>query len=83
MSVNHISLDSQRFFEPSNWQPGLRLRGPGSAANTTVAQGEVKFYHSGGNTYVLLNQTADTTADFQIFIDGIHTLTAGNFVGIL
>ena len=53
------------------------------AANNVVVQGQVKYYHSGGNTYVVLNQTADTTADFQLNIVGIHDLTAGDFLGIL
>ena len=56
--------------------------GSGTADNT-VARGHVKYYHFGGDTYVVLNQTADTTADFQIFIDGVHTLTTAHFAGLV
>jgi hypothetical protein len=55
--------------------------GPG-AASQTIGQGQVKYYQFGGNTYVVGNATADTTADFQIEISGLKTLTAGDFVGL-
>jgi len=48
--------------------------------NRTVAQGEVRFYNFGGNTYVIANSGADTDADIQIEIKGTHTLTAADFV---
>ncbi len=54
----------------------------GSASNY-LSRGQVKFYHDSGNTFVVLNQNADTLADLQIFIAGIHTLTEDNFVGIV
>jgi hypothetical protein len=42
------------------------------AADLTVGQGQLKYYHSGGNTYVVGNTTADNQADFQISINGLH-----------
>src|SRR4029450_11528381 len=36
------------------------------AADLTVSQGQLKYYHAGGNTYVVGNVTADNQADFQI-----------------
>ena len=57
------------------------------SADRNVAQGAIKFYHFGGNTFVVGNATpdgvADLAADFQIEILGGHTLTSSNFVGIL
>lgn len=46
-----------------------------------VGLGQVKFYHFGGNTYVVGNADGDGQADFQIELVGIHTLTADNFIG--
>jgi Ca2+-binding RTX toxin-like protein len=42
------------------------------AADLTVGQGQLKYYQSGGNTYVVGNVTADNEADFQIQINGLH-----------
>jgi hypothetical protein len=46
--------------------------GPGTP-NQIVGQGELKYYQSGGNTFVVGNVTADNKADFQIQISGVHT----------
>jgi Ca2+-binding RTX toxin-like protein len=53
------------------------------AANQTIGQGQVKYYHFGGNTYVVGNATPDTTADFQIEITGTHALSSAHFVGLI
>jgi Ca2+-binding RTX toxin-like protein len=53
------------------------------AADLTVGQGELKYYHSGGNTFVVGNVTADNEADFQIQINGVHTLAMDDFSGLV
>jgi Ca2+-binding RTX toxin-like protein len=53
------------------------------AADLTVGQGQLKYYQSGGNTYVVGNTTADNQADFQIQIIGEHTLTTDDLVGLI
>jgi Ca2+-binding RTX toxin-like protein len=50
------------------------------AADLTVSQGQLKYYHAGGNTYVVGNVTADNQADFQIQINGVHTLAIDDFI---
>ncbi len=52
------------------------------AADLTVGQGQLKYYQSGGNTYVVANATADNQADFQIKISGLHNLTADQIQGL-
>ena len=52
------------------------------AANLNVGQGQLKYYHSGGNTFVVGNVTADHKADFQIQITGVHTLAIDDFFGL-
>jgi Ca2+-binding RTX toxin-like protein len=52
------------------------------AANLNVREGQLKYYQSGGNTYLVGNTTADSRADFQIQITGLHTLTTENFLGL-
>jgi Ca2+-binding RTX toxin-like protein len=52
------------------------------AADLTVGQGQLKYYQSGGNTYVVGNATADNQADFQIQISGVHTLAADDLFGL-
>ena len=42
--------------------------------------GMLKYYQTGGNTYVVASVDDDGHADFQIEIIGLHTLTAGNFI---
>jgi Ca2+-binding RTX toxin-like protein len=51
-------------------------------ADLTVGQGQLKYYQSGGNTFVVGNVTADNQADFQIQINGEHTLTKDDFFGM-
>jgi VCBS repeat-containing protein len=50
------------------------------AADLTVGQGQLKYYQSDGNTYVVGNVTADNQADFQIQISGVHTLAIDDFI---
>ena len=52
------------------------------AADLTVGQGQLKYYHSGGNTFLVGNATADNQADFQIQINGLHNLTADQILGL-
>lgn len=42
--------------------------------------GELRYQQINGNTYVMGNTNTDTAADFWIRLDGLHTLTAGDFV---
>lgn len=49
------------------------------SADRNVGQGDLKYYQTGGNTYVVADTDGDGTADFQIEITGLHTLTASNF----
>lgn len=42
--------------------------------------GELRYEISGGNTYVYGNMDGDTRADWCIKLDGIHTLSASDFV---
>lgn len=50
------------------------------SADRNVGQGAVKYYQYGDNTYVVGNATPDGTADFQIEIRGLHTLSAADFI---
>ena len=52
------------------------------AADLTVGQGQLKYYHSGGNTFLVGNATADNQADFQIQINGLHNTTADQCLGL-
>ena len=42
--------------------------------------GQVRWYQSGGNTFVEANVDANLGADFQVQLTGLKTLTAGDFV---
>jgi Ca2+-binding RTX toxin-like protein len=42
--------------------------------------GELRYAVSGGNTYVYGNMNGDTSADWCIKLDGVHTLSAGDFI---
>ena len=42
--------------------------------------GQVRWYQSGGNTFVEANVDANLAPDLQIQLDGLKTLTAGDFV---
>ncbi|KUR71244.1 hypothetical protein AQZ52_11300 [Novosphingobium fuchskuhlense] len=42
--------------------------------------GELRYVVTGGNTYVYGNVNGDTVADFCIKLDGVHTLSASDFV---
>ena len=44
--------------------------------------GELKYYHTGGKTYLLGETTGDGLADFQIEVNGLQNLNANNFVGL-
>jgi Ca2+-binding RTX toxin-like protein len=41
---------------------------------------ELRYAVSGGNTYIYGNTNGDTVADFVIKLDGVHTLSSGDFV---
>ena len=62
----------------------LSFVGQGSV-DRNVDVGQVKFYQTGGNTYVVANTGSvpnSTEADFQIELRGTHTLTADSFNGL-
>jgi len=42
--------------------------------------GELRYEISGGNTYIYGEVNGDTTGDFCIKLDGVHTLTSSDFV---
>lgn len=50
--------------------------------NNLVAAGDVKYYQTGGRTFVVGGNDADAVADFQIEITGFATLTTDNFAGL-
>ncbi|MBU1305873.1 MAG: VCBS repeat-containing protein, partial [Alphaproteobacteria bacterium] len=50
-------------------------------ADTNVLQGQIEYYHSGGNTFIIGNAGPDGVADFEIQLTGIKTITADNFIG--
>jgi VCBS repeat-containing protein len=59
--------------------------GLGAADDWTVGQGQLKYYHHVGDTWVVGNVTADNQvdfADFQIRINGLYSLTADQIQGI-
>ena len=58
----------------------FNFNGTNHDVNRTVAQGEVRFYTFGGNTYVIANAASDDQADIQIEIRGEHVLTAADFI---
>lgn len=41
---------------------------------------ELRYAVTGGNTYVYGNMNGDTTADWCIKLDGVHTLTSADFI---
>lgn len=41
---------------------------------------ELRYAVSGGNTYIYGNTNGDTVADFCIKLDGVHTISAADFV---
>lgn len=49
--------------------------------DTNVLQGQIEYYYSGGNTFIIGNAGPDNVADFQIQLTGIKTITAENFIG--
>jgi Ca2+-binding RTX toxin-like protein len=51
-----------------------------SGAAQNIAAGQVAFYTFGGSTYVVAGVDAGAARDFQIEIQGVHTLTAANFI---
>jgi hypothetical protein len=50
----------------------------GTAAFTDV--GQVRVFQLGGNTFVDINATGDTTPDMRIELTGLVSLDAGDFV---
>ncbi len=50
------------------------------SGSSFTAPGQVRTWISGGNTWVAGNVDGDNAADFMIRIDGIHHLTAADFV---
>jgi Ca2+-binding RTX toxin-like protein len=42
--------------------------------------GELRYAVTGGNTYVYGNMNGDTSADWCIKLDGVHTLSSGDFI---
>src|SRR4029450_10526201 len=57
----------------------------GAADDWTGGQGQLKYYHHVGDTWVVGNVTADNQvdfADFQIRINGLHSPTADQIQGI-
>jgi flagellin len=55
-------------------QQGLVFAGFDPVGDWNVGNGQVKYSHIGGNTYVVGDVTGDRRADFNIEIRGIHTL---------
>jgi hypothetical protein len=53
--------------------------GLGSATNN-AGSGQVKYCHAQRNTYIAGGVDADGVAEFQIQINGLHTLAAQDFV---
>lgn len=60
---------------------GFTFVGYGSTSHT-MNSGELKYYHTGGKTYLLGETTGDGLADFQIELNGLQDLKANNFVGL-
>jgi serralysin len=52
----------------------------GGMAAFTRHAGELRFYHSGGNTFVEGDTDGNGDRDFKIRLDGFHALTAADFV---
>ncbi len=42
--------------------------------------GEVRTYTSGANTFLEVDTTGDSRADFQVLITGLHTIATGDFI---
>jgi Ca2+-binding RTX toxin-like protein len=57
------------------------FRGLGSALGSAAA-GELFYFQSGGNTYLVGGTNGDTVADFQVQINGIATLQGTSFTGL-
>jgi Ca2+-binding RTX toxin-like protein len=53
-----------------------------TAATNTVGIGELRAYHYQGDTYLVGGSDGDGVADFQIQLNGLHTLTASNLAGV-
>jgi Ca2+-binding RTX toxin-like protein len=50
------------------------------AVNPGVLANSITWYQSGGNTIVQLDNTGDTTAEFEIEMTGLHTLADTDFI---
>ena len=77
-SIDRIDLSSLDANSTLAGKQGFTFLGKGAASNV-VEQGMLKYFQTGGDTYVVGNVTPDSTADFQIRLIGLHTLTADNF----
>jgi Ca2+-binding RTX toxin-like protein len=55
------------------------FRGPGSALGSVNA-GELFTFQSGGNTFLVGGLDNDGTADFQVQLNGLHTLQGNSFL---
>ena len=62
------------------WQ-GLTFDGFG-AATRTVGAGHLKYYHTGGNTYLVASVDGDDQADFQVEVTGLHHFDKNSFIGL-
>ena len=49
-------------------------------ANFSGVAGQLRYFRSGGDTFVTGDVNGDRTADFMIVVDGFHTLAATDFV---
>ena len=50
--------------------------------NFSVGQGQLKVINSNGSTYLVGNTGTGATADFNVRIAGIHTISVDNFIGL-
>ena len=66
---------------PAGGVQGFTFVGYGSTSHT-MNSGELKYYHTGGKTYLLGETTGDGLADFQIELNGLQNLNTNNFVGL-
>lgn len=77
-AIDLTRIDAQSGVEG---RQGFTFLGLGSA-DRVVGAGELKFYHFGGNTFVVGGIDADNQADFQIELTGTRTLTAAELLGV-
>jgi hypothetical protein len=51
-----------------------------AAGAAFTGAGQVRWFRDGGDTFVEANVDADRTAELQIRLDGLQTVTAADFV---